>query len=107
MRVLLRDAKSGRYIQTSGLWINRAEYAANFQCSAMAVQFAQEAKLTGVSIVFVFDGHPEEIALPLELFTQAGVIHASRKPDQRQSAGKWNPRGRGRGGKPQLWEGNP
>jgi hypothetical protein len=64
MRVLIRNAQSGLFFRDSQSWTAARMEARDFNHTADAIEFAAEAGLHNVEVVFSFDDPQYDLRLP-------------------------------------------
>jgi len=65
MRVVLRDIKTGLYLQEIQKWTAELQQARCFRHSAEAMDYAKDNGFVGVEILLDFEEPPRQVRLPL------------------------------------------
>jgi hypothetical protein len=65
MRVVLRDIKTGLYLQEIQKWTAELQQARAFRHSAEAMDFARENGFEGLEVLLAFDEPPRQVSFPL------------------------------------------
>ncbi len=67
MRIVLREIKSGRFLEQTGEWTADLDRARTFKHSAEAMDAARENKLEGWEVLLAFDDIPGQQQVSLRL----------------------------------------
>ena len=65
MRVVLRDIKTGLYLQEIQKWTTELQQARSFRHSAEAMDFARDNGFHGLEVLLDFDEPPRQVSFPL------------------------------------------
>ncbi len=67
MRIVLREIKTGLYVQQPGEWTRDLRQARTFKHSAEAMDVAREHDLEGLEVLLAFDEPPtgQQVSIPL------------------------------------------
>ena len=66
MKILVRHAHSGQYVDLSGNWTTVVSEAKDFSAASDALKFCQERQLKDAEMVMIFDNPPSECRVPVE-----------------------------------------
>ena len=67
MRIVLRDIKTGLYLQEAGEWTQDLKNARTFRHGAEAMDLAREYRLQGLEVLLDFEDPPaqQQVTIPL------------------------------------------
>jgi hypothetical protein len=80
MRTLLRNSKTGFYLESPGRWTSRADAALVFEKMGDAIGFARQSELRGMELVFVSDAAGPLLRVPLESVGYSCKRHGISEP---------------------------